>query len=78
MDKFKNYENPEDDQPPIDTDSFKEIISASSKFCSALKGVATIQYIFCNYITNIVSNNVNYVKKYVKEVGIENYINISI
>ena len=79
MDKFKNYENenPEDDQPPIDTDSFKEIISASSKFCSTLKGVATIQYIFCNHITNVVSNNVNYVKKYVKEVGIENYINTS-
>lgn len=47
-------------------------------FGSALKGAATIQYIFCNYITNIVSNNVNYVKKYVKEVGIENYIDTSI
>ena len=78
MDKFKNYEDSKDDQPPIDTDSFKEITSASSKFCSALKGVATIQYIFCNYITNIVSNNVNYVKKYIKEVGIENYIDTSI
>ena len=78
MDKFKNYEDSKDDQPPIDMDSFKEITSASSKFCSALKGVATIQYIFCNYITNAVSNNVNYVKKYVKEVGIENYINTSI
>ena len=77
MDKFKNYEDSKDDQPPIDMDSFKEITSASSKFCSALKGVATIQYIFCNYITNAVSNNVNYVKKYVKEVGIENYINTS-
>ena len=77
MDKFKNYEDPEDDQPPIDTDSFKEIISASSKFCSTLKGVATIQYIFCNHITNIVPHNVNYIKKYVKEVGIENYINTS-
>ena len=76
MDKFKNYEDPKDDQP-IDTDSFKEIISASSKFCSILKGVATIQYIFCNYITNVVSNNVNYIKKYVKEVGVENYINTS-
>lgn len=77
MDKFKNYEDSKDDQP-IDMDSFKEITSASSKFCSALKGVATIQYIFCNYITNAVSNNVNYVKKYVKEVGIENYIDTSI
>ena len=77
MDKFKNYEDSKDDQP-IDMDSFKEVTSSSSKFCSALKGVATIQYIFCNYITNAVSNNVNYVKKYVKEVGIENYINTSI
>ena len=78
MDKFKNYEDSKDDQPPIDMDSFKEITSASSKFCSVLKGVATIQYIFCNYITNVVSNNINYVKKYVKEVGIENYIDTSI
>ena len=55
MDKFKNYEDSKDDQP-IDMDSFKEVTSSSSKFCSALKGVATIQYIFCNYINNNIFN----------------------